>query len=66
MTAKLFSAVLAAVAVVGAAALVMAPAGAAQLFTVSDVEVDSTAASAQGAREKALAEGQRRALRLLL
>lgn len=66
MTAKLFSAVLAAVAVVGAAALVMAPAGAAQLFTVSDVEVDSTAASAQVAREKALAEGQRRALRLLL
>ena len=42
------------------------PAGAQEVFTATDVRVDATAKTAAAARETALAEGQRRALRRLL
>src|SRR4051812_29077089 len=60
-----FCVALVAVLTVGAVA-VSGPARAADAFSVSGVTVDATAATASAARDAALAEGQRKAFRMLL
>lgn len=50
----------------GAAAPAARAAGPADVYTVTGVPIDATAANAQQARDQAVAQGQRRAARLLL